>query len=58
MKGKMYSIEKIIQILSEAKMTSITAVCRKYDICMPLVFNSKGIVVRLSVEQNCVNCIY
>jgi len=33
MKGKKYSIEKIIQILSEAKMTSVTAVCRKYNIC-------------------------
>ena len=53
MKGKMYSIEDN-QILGK-KMTSITAVCRKYNICMPLVFNSKGIVVRLSVEQNCVN---
>ncbi|HPM22246.1 MAG TPA: transposase [Thermotogota bacterium] len=33
MTGQKYSIEKIIQILSEAKMTSISAVCRKYDVC-------------------------
>lgn len=32
MKGQKYSIEKIIQILSEAKMTSMSAACRKYDI--------------------------
>jgi len=31
--GQKYAIEKIIQILSEAKMTSISAVCRKYDVC-------------------------
>ncbi len=33
MTGQKYSIEKIIQILSEAKMTSVSAVCRKYDVC-------------------------
>jgi len=31
--GQKYAIEKIIQILSEAKMTSVSAVCRKYDVC-------------------------
>jgi transposase-like protein len=31
--GQKYAIEKIIQILSEAKMTSVSAVCRKYDLC-------------------------
>jgi len=31
--GQKYSIEKIIQILSEAKMTSVSGVCRKYDVC-------------------------
>jgi len=30
--GQKYSIDKIIQFLSEAKMTSVSAVCRKYDI--------------------------
>ncbi len=33
MKSNKYSIEKIIQILSEAKMDSISSVCRKYNIC-------------------------
>ena len=33
MTGQKYAIEKIIQILSEAKMTSVSAVCRKYDVC-------------------------
>jgi len=31
--GQKYSIDKIIRILSEAKMTSVSAVCRKYDVC-------------------------
>jgi len=39
MKGKKYSIEKIIQILSEAKMTSVTAVCRKYNICTSTILS-------------------
>jgi len=33
MAGQKYSIDKIIQILSEAKMLSMSSVCRKYGIC-------------------------
>jgi len=32
MKKSRFSIEKIIQILAEAKVTSVSQVCRKYEI--------------------------
>ena len=51
MKGKKYSIEKIIQILSEAKMTSITAVCRKYNICTSTYYRWQDNYSGLSSNQ-------
>jgi len=51
MKGKKYSIEKIIQTLSEAKMTSVTAVWRKSNICTSTYYRWQDNYSGLSSNQ-------
>ncbi len=51
MKSNKYSIEKIIQILSEAKMDSISSVCRKYNICSTTFYRWQKTYSGFSTDQ-------
>ena len=52
MTGQKYSIEKIIQILSEAKMTSVSGVCRKDDVCSSTFYPDQAKKLAILESEN------
>jgi len=50
-KGPKFPVAKIILILSEAKMSSVSSVCRKYDICSSIFYRWQKHYSGFSSEQ-------